>query len=302
VAAFDWQIEVRNWCRMRRDISPALADCMVAFFRQSFENVLNTDRAWFGIHSTGVSLVVGGIYLSAIHRAGPDRGLWMLLSQAPPPIKGLSHGPVKSSRDPHRPLIWAHAETLQIIPELVVSPGLWASYRAAAQQVFTASRSAADRDVVQERRRKHRLSEFWTAAPVGICPDEVLPVQPLVEGAVFRITVNAYERNSEAHRRCIAAHQPRCCACGFDFGTTYGPEFTGFIHVHHLRPLSEIGGEYVVDPVKDLRPVCPNCHAIIHHGGGLRSIEEVRQLLAQQRHIERAAAPDPAHRSSSRDS
>ena len=55
--------------------------------------------------------------------------------------------------------------------------------------------------------------------------------------------------------------------------------FAGFIHVHHLRPLSEIRGEYMVDPVADLCPVCPNCHAVIHYGGRLRGIDEVRQLL-----------------------
>ena len=109
-------------------------------------------------------------------------------------------------------------------------------------------------------------------------PDEVRAAGSLVEGAVCRVTVNAYERNPEAH-------QPRCYPCGFDFGAAYGPEFTGFIHVHHLRPLSEVGGEYAVDPVEDLRPVCPNCHAVIHHGGRLRSIEEVRQLLVQQRQV-----------------
>jgi hypothetical protein len=74
----------------------------------------------------------------------------------------------------------------------------------------------------------------------------------------------------------------RDVVCGFDFGAVYGAEFAGFIHVHHLRPLSEIRGEYVVDPVADLCPVCPNCHAVIHHGGRVRSVEEVRQLLGQQ--------------------
>lgn len=133
----------------------------------------------------------------------------------------------------------------------------------------------------------------WVGPSAGFTsPDEVSGPALLVEGAVCRVTVNAYERNPEARRRCIAAHQPRCYACGFDFGAAYGPEFAGFIHVHHLRPLSEVGGEHAVDPVEDLRPVCPNCHAVIHHGGRLRGIDEVRQLLAQQRHAEPGAAPD----------
>jgi predicted HNH restriction endonuclease len=106
------------------------------------------------------------------------------------------------------------------------------------------------------------------------------------------VAVNAYERNPEARRECIVAHEPRCFVCGFDFGLAYGPEFAGLIHVHHLRPLSEVGGEYVIDPVEDLRPVCPNCHAVIHYRGQLRSIDEVRQLLAQQRRAEPLSWPN----------
>ena len=109
-------------------------------------------------------------------------------------------------------------------------------------------------------------------------PDEVSS-SGLIEGAARTITVNAYERNAEARRKCLAAHGTECCVCGFNFGARYGPEADGYIHVHHVRPLSEIGGEYVVDPVVDLRPVCPNCHAVLHLGGRCRSIEEVRQLL-----------------------
>ncbi|MBC7821057.1 MAG: HNH endonuclease [Planctomycetaceae bacterium] len=115
-------------------------------------------------------------------------------------------------------------------------------------------------------------------------PDEVLSLEGLFEGAVRTITVNAFERNQEARRQCIGAHGTDCCICGFSFGAVYGPEAEGLIHVHHLRPLAEIGGEYAVDPVEDLRPVCPNCHAILHLGGRCRTIEEVRQLLEQQRH------------------
>lgn len=55
----------------------------------------------------------------------------------------------------------------------------------------------------------------------------------------------------------------------------------GFIHVHHLRPLSLIGNESEVDPVEDLRPVCPNCHAVLHLGGQCRTLDEVKQLMRQ---------------------
>jgi predicted HNH restriction endonuclease len=59
----------------------------------------------------------------------------------------------------------------------------------------------------------------------------------------------------------------------------YGEDAAGFIQVHHLVPLSRIGRAYRVDPVQDLRPICANCHAVVHLGGITRSIEEVRKML-----------------------
>lgn len=113
-------------------------------------------------------------------------------------------------------------------------------------------------------------------------PEEV-DATGLIEGAVKTVTVNAYERSRKARDRCIEVHGARCAACDLDFGLTYGPEFVGFIHIHHRRPLSEVQAEYEVDPVHDLQPVCPNCHAIIHHGGKLRTVEDVRRLLVLQK-------------------
>lgn len=112
-------------------------------------------------------------------------------------------------------------------------------------------------------------------------PEEISAVG-LTEGAVRTVTVNAYERNPEARRQCIVVHGTDCCICGFSFGTAYGPVAKEYIHVHHIRPLSEIRGKYNIDAVNDLRPVCPNCHAVLHLGGKCRSIEEVRQLLMRQ--------------------
>ena len=116
-----------------------------------------------------------------------------------------------------------------------------------------------------------------------VTPDEVPESALLVEGAACSITVNAYERNAEARLQCIEAHGTSCCICGFTFGERYGHVAEGYIHVHHLRPLSEIGIAYVVDPIDDLRPVCPNCHAVLHLGGRCRSIEEVQELVQRQR-------------------
>jgi putative restriction endonuclease len=120
----------------------------------------------------------------------------------------------------------------------------------------------------------------WVEGSASLLPEEIAATTaPLVEGAVCRVSVNAYERNPEARRRCLEAHGTRCCICGFSFGAVYGEVGEDYIHVHHLRPLSEIDGEYVVDPVADLRPVCPNCHAVIHRRNPPFGIEEVRAFL-----------------------
>ena len=59
-----------------------------------------------------------------------------------------------------------------------------------------------------------------------------------------------------------------CKIGGMSFEQTYGPEIKDIIEVHHIVPLNQIGESYVVDPIKDLIPVCPNCHAAIHSKSG----------------------------------
>ena len=99
------------------------------------------------------------------------------------------------------------------------------------------------------------------------------------EGSVQQILINRYERDPRARDECIRHYGTECDLCGFDFVAVYGQVMKGFIHVHHLKSLSSIGAEYKVDPVQDLRPVCPNCHAVLHHREPPFSLEEVRRFL-----------------------
>lgn len=101
----------------------------------------------------------------------------------------------------------------------------------------------------------------------------------LFEGAVFQIEATEYERNPIARQQCIEFHGASCIACGFDFGSAYGTVATGFIHVHHLKPISDIGRTYLVDPVTDLVPLCPNCHALAHLRTPPYGIEEIKSFL-----------------------
>lgn len=110
-------------------------------------------------------------------------------------------------------------------------------------------------------------------------PEEVSSPDKFVEGAVCRVVINAYERNPTARAKCIAYYGLSCVVCGFNFEAVYGEVGKGFIHVHHLRPLAEIGETYEVDPIADLRPVCANCHAIIHRRDPSYNISEVQKFL-----------------------
>jgi predicted HNH restriction endonuclease len=130
------------------------------------------------------------------------------------------------------------------------------------------------------------IIQYWAvnlAADGGtLFPDEV--VEPVhIEGATTQVLVNVYERNREARMACLDHFGVTCQACSIDFEKTYGARGAGFIHVHHLRKISDIGAEYEVDPIRDLIPVCPNCHSMIHRKAEMLTVAELRQILTGQK-------------------
>ena len=118
---------------------------------------------------------------------------------------------------------------------------------------------------------------YTTRSGVG-GPDELPPGGTYPEGAAKTVLVNAYERDPRCRAACLAHYGPACFVCGMAFGDVYGPEFVGRIHVHHLDPVSTLGGREV-EPVRDLRPVCPNCHYVIHLRTPPHTPDELRVFL-----------------------
>lgn len=104
-----------------------------------------------------------------------------------------------------------------------------------------------------------------------------------IEGAAVTVTVNRYERDRTARTRCIAHYGCACHACGVKLTDVYGAAAEGLIHVHHVTPISSIKSEYELDPVRDLRPLCPNCHAVAHLRREPYSIEEIQKMLTLMR-------------------
>lgn len=110
--------------------------------------------------------------------------------------------------------------------------------------------------------------------------DEIDKTKTFREGTTKQVKVNVYERNTEARAICIKKYGASCSVCGFDFGKKFGEIGAGFIHVHHLKPLSEIRKGYKLNPIEDLRPVCPNCHAMIHQRKPIPyTVEELKAIL-----------------------
>ena len=100
------------------------------------------------------------------------------------------------------------------------------------------------------------------------------------EGSLQQALVNRYERNPIARKKCIEKHGCICQVCGMDFAKVYGELGIGFIHVHHIVPIStQKGINHKIDPENSLIPVCPNCHAMVHKGK--LSIEELRKILGK---------------------
>jgi 5-methylcytosine-specific restriction protein A len=112
-------------------------------------------------------------------------------------------------------------------------------------------------------------------------PEQVPSTDSYREGAATQVLVNGYERNEQARRACIEHFGAVCQVCRFDFSQFYGPMGRGVIHVHHLAQLAHRDGEYEVDPIRDLIPVCPNCHAMIHLTREPLAIEVLQALVTK---------------------
>ena len=122
------------------------------------------------------------------------------------------------------------------------------------------------------------LWAFGTTDPHQIPDEQVLSVE-YREGGVRQVLANTYERNPVARQACLDHFGAVCVVCDFRFEERYGPLGVGFMHVHHLVPVSESKASSKVDPTHALRPVCPNCHAMLHRRRPPFSPEELRKML-----------------------
>jgi hypothetical protein len=98
------------------------------------------------------------------------------------------------------------------------------------------------------------------------------------EGAKRHVEQERRFRNRAARQACIDHWGYQCQCCGMDFAEAYGKDLgEGYIQVHHLRPISSYEEAHSVDPIRDLVPLCANCHVMIHHGkDGVLTLKALR--------------------------
>jgi len=131
-----------------------------------------------------------------------------------------------------------------------------------------------------------RWSRLFVAAIIALLPlqaseaGEQPPFVGVAEGAAIIQQSTRYERDSRNRAAAIAIWGCECQACGLDFATQYGDIANGFIEVHHIEPISQLDPNTVIDPARDLVPLCPNCHAVAHRRSPPYSVEEIRRMLA----------------------
>ena len=98
------------------------------------------------------------------------------------------------------------------------------------------------------------------------------------EGKRYSVNSTAIERDSSARRRCLEHFGYSCNVCSINFEEEYGEIGKNYIHVHHRVDIMYTDGEHVIDPTKDLIPLCPNCHAMVHTEKPAMPIEKLKLI------------------------
>ena len=135
------------------------------------------------------------------------------------------------------------------------------------------------------------VAKEWAVSACGMMLSllnvEAIEQEGVEEGKKIQVLQTKYERNPINRKICIEKNGCKCKICGFDFEKEYGEIGKGFIHVHHIVPISQKGGEHIPDSYIDLIPVCPNCHAMLHSSNPPLMPEDlIARIYERNREIE----------------
>lgn len=118
--------------------------------------------------------------------------------------------------------------------------------------------------------------------------DENIEIQ---EGRKRKTQSTTYERSTAVRKAAVEYYRREdghivCAICDFNFYEVYGDRGKDFIEIHHETPLYETNGEertvFLSEAVKNVKPVCSNCHRIIHRKRNeISTISEMKFLFGK---------------------
>ncbi len=168
------------------------------------------------------------------------------------------------------------------IPADLSSPRSWPEHWRSYRLRISKSPVCGEDEKVDEAGIVSDWGAVVTGMFLSLLDITIIEAEPRYEGGSRRVEQNRYERHPVNRELCLAANGYICKVCGFDFERTYGEIGHHFIHVHHIVPVSEMEAAYIIDPVNDMVPVCPNCHAMLHKKDPPFSPEQLSEIIREK--------------------
>jgi len=90
-----------------------------------------------------------------------------------------------------------------------------------------------------------------------------------------------FNQNPKLRELCLKKYGANCYICKKNLKTIYGESIKYIIDIHHENESSVFKNECEVN-IEDLKPVCPNCHTIIHmKKDPCYTIDEVKEMITK---------------------
>ena len=137
----------------------------------------------------------------------------------------------------------------------------------------------------QLEKTKEILSGMATGRRPIVLTDETV----ISEGGVVEIANRHARQRSKALRDAAVEYYTRngrieCHACLLEFSRHYEAIGKNYIEIHHLNPICEYEGEVKIDlddSIKEVRPLCANCHRVVHLHKPILTIKAVQDALGE---------------------
>lgn len=130
--------------------------------------------------------------------------------------------------------------------------------------------------------------DLTKALEVLAIPDRKIEhFEEVFEGSYNTVETKVYKRSKKLRDAAIDSFKNQygaliCDICSFDYEVKYGNIGKGFIEVHHRKPIFMYEGsdeaKTIHEAIKNLAPLCANCHRMIHRKKPPYSIDNIKSI------------------------